>query len=216
MARRTAPTPSPAVEADTRERLLEAAGAEFAAHGFARTTVRAICQAAGANVAAVSYHFGDKEGLYRAVLQAAFARKEQAAPLTAAPDAPLAVRVLAFAEVFLRRLLSEGPTWHARIMAWEMVEPTGALREVVETHFRPVRDLLEGFVGEARPDLDQRARRLHAHSLMGQITFYRHAAPALAHLESPLTPAALPGLARHITAVFLRGLERADLLAEIP
>lgn len=208
---------STSTSTDTRERLLEAAGAEFVAHGFARATVRAICSAAGANVAAVSYHFGDKAGLYRAVLGEAFRRKEQAAPLSLDPAAPLGERVRRFAEAFLRRLLSEGPGWHARIMAWEMVEPSQALPEVVETHFRPVRDLIESFAREARPDLDARARRMHVHSLLGQITFYRHAAPALAHLEPPLTAAALPRLAAHVTAVFLRGLERADLLPpELP
>src|SRR3954468_6586493 len=48
----------------TKARLLEAAGEEFAEKGFECATVRSICQRAGANLAAVNYHFGDKERLY--------------------------------------------------------------------------------------------------------------------------------------------------------
>ena len=52
----------------TRQRLLEAAGQVFAEQGFRAATVRDICQRAGANIAAVNYHFGDKEALYREVI----------------------------------------------------------------------------------------------------------------------------------------------------
>src|SRR5689334_6495275 len=56
---------------DTKTRLLEAAGEEFAEKGFEGATVRSICARASANLAAVNYHFGDKEQLYlQAVLEA--------------------------------------------------------------------------------------------------------------------------------------------------
>src|SRR3954451_20056019 len=55
----------------TRARLLEAAGEEFAEKGYDGATVRSICARAEVNLAAVNYHFGDKEQLYtQAVLEA--------------------------------------------------------------------------------------------------------------------------------------------------
>ena len=48
---------------ETRDRLLKASTRLFADRGFKHVTVREICRAARANVAAVNYHFGDKLGL---------------------------------------------------------------------------------------------------------------------------------------------------------
>ena len=46
--------------AETKDRLLGAAEALFMEHGFEATSLRAITAAAGANLAAVNYHFGSK------------------------------------------------------------------------------------------------------------------------------------------------------------
>lgn len=53
---------------DAREALLLAATTLFAEQGVDATTTREICTAAGLNPGAIHYHFGDKDGLYRAVL----------------------------------------------------------------------------------------------------------------------------------------------------
>lgn len=53
---------------DTTERLLESAELLFARNGYAGTSLRMITADAGANIAAVNYHFGNKEGLLTAVL----------------------------------------------------------------------------------------------------------------------------------------------------
>ena len=55
----------------TKARLLESAGEEFAQKGFELARVRSICDRAGANLAAINYHFGDKEQLYVEVLREA-------------------------------------------------------------------------------------------------------------------------------------------------
>ena len=53
----------------TKERILESASRVFCEKGFKATTVRDICAAADANVAAINYHFGDKRKLYYQVLK---------------------------------------------------------------------------------------------------------------------------------------------------
>ncbi|MCW6507038.1 TetR/AcrR family transcriptional regulator [Lichenifustis flavocetrariae] len=55
----------------TRQALIDAAVSVFADQGYAAGSVRAITQLARANQAAITYHFGGKEGLYRAVLRTA-------------------------------------------------------------------------------------------------------------------------------------------------
>ncbi len=57
----------------TRERLLQAATRLFADTGYRGASVRDICNLAGANPGAVSYHFGGKRQLYRSVLRQAAA-----------------------------------------------------------------------------------------------------------------------------------------------
>jgi AcrR family transcriptional regulator len=53
----------------TQDRLLDAAERLVAERGLAATSVRSVCAAAGANVAAVHYHFGSKESLVEAILE---------------------------------------------------------------------------------------------------------------------------------------------------
>jgi AcrR family transcriptional regulator len=53
----------------TREGLLRAAISEFASHGYSGARVEAICRAARANPRMLYHHFGDKAGLYLAVLE---------------------------------------------------------------------------------------------------------------------------------------------------
>lgn len=61
----------PAVQArgeDTRRRILEAALHLFAAQGYEGTSTRQIAEGAVVNLPAIQYYFGNKEGLYRAII----------------------------------------------------------------------------------------------------------------------------------------------------
>ncbi|MDA8444117.1 CerR family C-terminal domain-containing protein [Paracidovorax valerianellae] len=67
-----APAETPAGTPTARLRLLHAALRLFAERGYAKTSIRAIAQAAQANVAAVSYYYGDKAALYSALFSEPF------------------------------------------------------------------------------------------------------------------------------------------------
>jgi len=54
---------------DTRRRILEAALDLFAAHGYEGASTRQIAEGAGVNLPAIQYYFGNKEGLYRAIIE---------------------------------------------------------------------------------------------------------------------------------------------------
>src|SRR4029453_11154321 len=121
---------SDATMTETRHPLLEGAGEVFAERGFRAATVREICQRAKANLAAVNYHFGDKERLYEAVLQYTFCRAVEAYPLDLGlgAEATAAERLRAFIRTHLFSVLDEGlPAWHGKLRAREMAEPRRAV-----------------------------------------------------------------------------------------
>src|SRR5438552_13996483 len=105
--------------AETRQRLLEAAGEVFAEHGYRRATVRDIVTRAGANIAAVNYHFGDKEGLYVAVLQHYAKESLTRHPPHGGlhPEASPDEQLHAFVRSFLLRIFDKGQqAVHGRMM----------------------------------------------------------------------------------------------------
>jgi AcrR family transcriptional regulator len=69
--------------AATRRRLLQAAGTEFTAHGIAGARVDRIAAAASANKAQIYHYFGDKVGLFDAVLERFTAEAVGAVPIDA-------------------------------------------------------------------------------------------------------------------------------------
>ncbi len=71
---------------DVKTRILDAAERLFAVKGFEATSVRQICEEAGANVALVSYHFGGKEKLLFALLDRAFPSDAVYAEIDAVAD----------------------------------------------------------------------------------------------------------------------------------
>ncbi len=144
-----APKTNPA-SADTRQRLIDAAATLFADKGFQNVTVRAICKASSANVAAVNYHFGDKAGLYRAVVTSAMAVMRETNELTQRAGEGLSPedQIRGFVRVFIGRLTGDGPNaWVHRLMAREMEHPTEVLDQVIMQVVKPRIEYLSGIAG---------------------------------------------------------------------
>jgi TetR/AcrR family transcriptional regulator, regulator of cefoperazone and chloramphenicol sensitivity len=198
---------------DTKSRLLEAAGQVFADVGFKTATIREICQRASANVAAVNYHFGDKEGLYRAVLDYSAKCALEKYPIGGGDHPSLSARekLPLFVRTYLRRLLDEGrPAWHGMLIAREMIEPTQALSVLADTFARPQYQRLSGMLAELLgPGAVPEDIRRCAASVVGQCLFYKHCRPMINILmpEQGYDEASISVLARHITEFSLGAIE---------
>lgn len=196
--------------ADTRERLLDAAAQEFGETGFKRTTISRICARAGANIAAVNYHFGGKERLYRALAERAHALVERLSPLPAEDGDP-EQRLREFVRALLGRIVvHEGPlAWLARMWSRELAEPGPMMDLLVELVIRPQHRRLRGIVARliGRPPEDPLVDRCTA-SVIGQCMIWLAGRPVLERLGRavPRTPEELDALAAHIAQFSLGGI----------
>ena len=207
-----APLPSPDDHDTTRQRILEAAGEVFAQEGFHRATVRDICAKAGANIAAVNYHFGSKEKLYAQVVRYAHlcAIVKHPLGLGVPDDAPPERRIHAFVKSMLHRLLDEGrPAWQGKLMSREMAEPTAALDLIVEEQIRPNFAYVYRAVGELLgPRATPGRIRPCVASIVGQCLFYLFGRGVYERLnpDVSLGPQMIDEIAAHITTFSLAGL----------
>jgi AcrR family transcriptional regulator len=197
----------------TRERLIDAAGEMFAELGFHHTTVRQICNRAGANIAAVNYHFRDKTGLYTEVVrQSMRAAKLDAVRAAFDQSAPPEEILRAVIKTRLESLrgLDLGD-WHFRIFAHELAKPTPAMNVVVNEAIRPLylrMCKLLAVILELPPD--HQTTRLCANSIIGQILFYAFAAPVISRLGPAIkmTQPQVDQIANHIAEFSLAYLRQ--------
>lgn len=178
--------------ARARERLVQEATRIFAEKGYARASTREICQAAGQNVAAIHYYFGDKAGLHRAALLRPIEMTNEA--LAGFDDPALSL------EEALRKVMSgllclpeagAPPDLEMRLFLREMLEPSGSLQDIVAQHIQPVHQrmvsMLARHTGAAEPDddLHQLAFALSAmvHDYCMSRPFMDGLAPGLLHGE---------------------------------
>lgn len=164
-ARRTPPTrrarrPKAAVaEQDGRERILTAAICAFSEVGYAGTTTAGIARAAGVTQPLVHHHFGSKDGLWRAAMDAVFANVPRIVTPVEGPSTR--ERLLEILERFVRFVAAHPEV--TRIIAREGAAPSPRLDYLLKRHlhepFREVVDILRagqsaGIVSpEIRPEL---------------------------------------------------------------
>ena len=173
----------PPVSADpTRERIREAALDLFGERGLTGTTVRDIAGRAGVNVAAISYHFGGKEKLYRAVAENLVAGIEarvasRAAPILASPPTEPAA-ALAALETMLETVVDVivGPQEMRRVARFiirEQMQPTAAFEILFGTFTRLHTVACRLLASAAGLDPEAKETRIRAFLLIGQAVFLR-------------------------------------------
>jgi AcrR family transcriptional regulator len=196
---------------ETRDRLLRAAERLFSDRGFKDVTVREICHAADANVAAVNYHFGDKLGLYRAVLRLAIdaIRDATEAARRAGEGRPPDEQLRLYIRLFLSRLLSPGQESVHRLINREISEPTPALDDLVEQGVRPRLEYLSGVIsGIIGCDPSDRRVLRCVMSVQSQSIMFARANPIAERLGFSVKPttAQIEEAADHIAEFSLGGI----------
>lgn len=199
---------------------MAAASELFAERGFHATAVRDIARRADANLAAVSYHYGSKKGLYLAVFRSGFAEvrallERRGAERSAEEIARLgraALRDLLQTRVraMLDFLLGPPPAPYATLLQRELLDPSEALPIVVREFLEPIRRPLRHIVSRLGPELGEQEVERCVFSVVGQTIFYRTAMPAILLLlgEPSYRPSAPSGLAAHITEFSLGGIRQ--------
>ena len=170
---------------DTRRRILETALDLFAAQGYEGASTRQIAEGAGVNLPAIQYYFGNKEGLYRAIIDditadtdrhmAALAERVRAA--LDAPETPretLAALLCEMLETFVV-LVTSGTQVESRrlFFARAEIEETPGLDILHENGmrqiFNPCLALLSSLHGKPATDQEMTVRTL---ALIGQVVIF--------------------------------------------
>ncbi|MGL6111025.1 MAG: CerR family C-terminal domain-containing protein [Rubrivivax sp.] len=144
----SAATPEPARAARhdgeaSRARLLHCGLRLFAQQGYAKTSTRELAEAAGVNVASISYYFGDKAGLYRAVFFEPQGSPQDDIARYNGPELSLAQALAGLYAGFLEPL-KQGDTARLcmKLHFREMLEPTGLWQEEIAHGIKPMHDAL--------------------------------------------------------------------------
>jgi AcrR family transcriptional regulator len=198
---------------ETRHRLLKAAGEVFAKRGFRQATVREICKRAHANVAAINYHFHDKQRLYEAVLKHAL-RCVRETYCTAHRSITSANAKQELREVIAARLHAVfdlgRAAWHGKLMSREMIEPTEALDALVKEELTPLFQRVQACVRAILgPGASDKQVRRCAFSISSQWVFYYYNRQVISRLDPTMRfgPEDIDALAEHIAQFSLAALK---------
>lgn len=151
--RRVAPPAAPPAEAGARERLLREGKRLFVQLGFAGVSTRQICVAAGVTQPSLYHHFGNKEGLYHAVIHSWFAETHDAMEAAIAGAPNFRERLLALAIFFWSGRAGEYQAMQHDALQHIPLESRGELRVTIRSSVvEPLLALMrEGIAGGDLP-----------------------------------------------------------------
>jgi AcrR family transcriptional regulator len=195
----------------TRQDLVDAAVKVFAGKGFEAGSIRDIVRIAQANQAAVSYHFGGKDGLYREVLRrsvAAFDTPSFDVERAAALDRDDAVRAFLGAQLSAIRRHSEF-NLYLRIFAWENVSRTAVFQDFVASERLPIMDIGATLVRRFLPDVSPQDRMVAILWLLHQAEPFTRDPTRLARppIGLSLDAAFIERLSSMLSIIVIAGLE---------
>lgn len=155
----------------TRRKILETACIVFGEKGYQAATHAEICRLAGVNSAAINFHFGSKDNLYRATWDYLVDRVEAICPIDGgiAATAPAPERLKGHIRAMLFMAMDERFMPVHRIFMIELLYPTGLLDERVRVKHKMLMNFSEGLVCELLgPEADSRDVVLCHMSFMAQ------------------------------------------------
>jgi TetR/AcrR family transcriptional regulator len=179
---------------ESRAAILQAAAREFAENGIAGARTDAIARHARVNKALLYYYFKDKETLYGAVLDNAFAGMKTKVFQALDSDLPPREKIMAYAGAYFDFIASS--QIYPRLMQSEMMRAkageTVHFDRLVKTYFQPiyhrVRELLQEGISEG--DFRKVDPAHFVPSMIAIIVFYFSSAPVMKRIVrfDPLTP----------------------------
>lgn len=168
--------------AETRAQLIDAALDVFGLFGFEGATTREIAKAAGANLAAITYHFGSKEALHIAVAEhVATSMRSAIAPALADVAAPAATATPQTAGASFARLIeayvdiivgsAEAERW-ARFIVREQMQPSAAFDTIYGFMSGPV-GVATRLVAVATGRPEDEETKIRVFAMFGQVLVFR-------------------------------------------
>ena len=199
----------------TQERLLNEAEILFAEKGYHAVSVREITKAADCNLAAINYHFGNKQNLYLEVFRSRWAPRARRLQehvknsLAGQSHFSAAAMVKAIAQAFLEGPLSEDEQMrHYQLITREMAHPTEAFELVAKDVMRPAfRELADGLRSVMPEGMSEERLMLNILSIFGMVLYFNFARVAVTHMINCQYDQAFKArLVEHITNFSLTGL----------
>ncbi|MBB3105224.1 TetR/AcrR family transcriptional regulator [Azomonas macrocytogenes] len=198
----------------TRARILAAAGWLFAERGYAGAASKAICERAGTDLAAINYHFGSRDGLYRAVLLEGhkhFVNLDMLSELARSDLAPRA-KLAVFIDRMVEKVLDD-QGWYNRVCAREILAPSPHFASLISEEVMPKFNLLAGIISEVTgipagdPALSRCAINIMAPCLMLLVFDRNTPGPFQTLFSQPAEE-----LATHLKGFALAGLEAVSAM----
>lgn len=199
----------------TKQRLLEVARQVFAERGVKEATVREICGRAGANVAAVNYHFGGKERLFIAVLADHLKSAQERYPVNMGLPAEASARdrLKAYIRSLLHKFLGDGDPLYEKLGALltsEFLAPSEHFDELMDRFITPQHQVLVGIVRELMPGCKERTAHLCAAGVVGYCLLFDQMRQVIRRVQPQLALESLGAepLGDFIAEFCMAGMER--------